>query len=114
VEIDIFREIRYIMELAQAGDSRLVMFLDFVLFSTETNDAWLLDSEDNLALCLMRDGKPQPYRIVDTPTTFAIEWNAKFEISDETFIVSERSGKVTSILGYPTVQIANACAGRMS
>lgn len=89
------------------------MFSGLVLFSTESRDAWLLDSEDNLALCLMRDGEIQPYRIVDTPTTFQIEWNAQFEISREVFTVIERTGRVRSIVGYPTEQIARACAGQL-
>ena len=113
VEPDILGEVRHITELAQAGDARIVMLNSLVFFSTETQDAWLLDAEDNLVLCLVRGGQEQPYRIIDTPTTFGIEWNAEFEISGELFTVIERSGRVTSIAGYPTAQIAAACEGRI-
>ncbi len=109
VDIDIHREIRYITERAQAGDARLVTLGNLVLFSTETQDAWLLDSEDSFALCLARDGQPQWYRILDTADTFAIEWNARFEITGAAFVVAS-SGEVRSIYGYPTAQIADACA----
>lgn len=110
VGMDIRREIRYITERARAGEARLVQLGPFVLFSTETHDAWLLDAEDNFALCLLRDGQPQPYRIIDTLHKFAIEWNVTFQIDGACFVVVERSGKVRTILGYPTQQIAAACA----
>ena len=110
VDIDIHREIRYITERATARDARLVTLGNLVLFSTESQDAWLLDSENSFALCLARDGQPQRYRILDTADTFAIAWNARFEITEAAFVVTERSGEMRSIHGYPTAQIADACA----
>ena len=109
VKPDILREIRYITELAQAEDARLVTVGNLILFSTATRDAWLLDAEDNLALCVCRDGEPEPYRIIDTPETFGIQWNAKFTIEGDKFIVHEQSGRVITILGYPTAAISAAC-----
>lgn len=109
VKMDIHREVAYIIERAQAMQARLVTLGNLVLFSTETQDAWLLDAEDSSALCLLRDGLPQPYRIVDSPDTFAIEWNAKFEIDRNLFLVLERDGKIRTFYCYPTDQIAEAC-----
>jgi len=109
VELDIQSEIRYIIKLAQAEDSRIVALGDFVLFSTRTRDAWLLDPTDDLAACVCRDGEPQPLTIIDTPTQFGIDWPAKFDTRGETFVVYERSGRVVEIVGYPTAQIAAAC-----
>jgi len=111
VRPDIHREIRYIIQRAQAEDSRIVALGKLVLFSTRTHDAWLLDSEDDFAICLCRDGEPQPFRIMDTPDTFAIEWTARFAIEGAAFIVQERSGREIVIHGYPTVEIAAACRG---
>jgi hypothetical protein len=111
VDPDIHREIRYITQLAQAGDSRIVTLENLVLFSTRTRDAWLLDSEDNLALCLCREGEPQPFQIIDTPENFFIEWTANFRIEGEAFVVDEFSGRVLTIHGYPTVEISAACRG---
>jgi hypothetical protein len=111
VNVDIHHECRYIIERAQAGEGRLVVLGNLLLFSTESRDAWLLDLEDGFALCLARDGEPQPYRIVETPDTFAIEWSAKFGIDGDTFVVADNSGKVRAIHGYPTDQIA-AASGR--
>ncbi len=110
VDVDIHREIQYITERAQAGDARLVALGNLLLFSTESQDAWLLDPEDSFALCLLRDGQLQPHRIIETSDTFAIEWNADFEIAGAAFVVTQRSGEVHSIHGYPIAQIADACA----
>jgi hypothetical protein len=112
VKLDIHREIRYITQLAQAEDSRIVTVGKLVLFSTRTRDAWLLDTEDDFALCLCRDGEPQPFRIFDTPDNFAIEWTATFAIEGAAFVVQERSGRVVVIHGYPTAEVAAACQGR--
>lgn len=109
VKPDILREIRFIIELAQAEDARLVRLGNLLLFSTRNRDAWLLDVEDQLALCLCREGEPQPVRIVDTPTTFGIDWTARFGIEDSAFIVEERSGRIVAIHGYPVAEIAAAC-----
>jgi len=78
VKADIHREVRHITQLAQAEDARVVRVGNLVLFSTRTRDAWLLDVEDSFAICLCRDGEPQPFRIEDSPDTFAIEWTARF------------------------------------
>ncbi len=109
VKLDIHDEIRHITELAQVGQARLVTLGDFVLFSTETRDAWLLDAEDCLALCLARDGEPQPHRIVETANKLAIDWTSQFDIVGDLFIVSDRSGNTKSVWGYPVDQIAQAC-----
>jgi hypothetical protein len=109
VQADLHGEIRHIVECAQAEDARLVTLGNLVLFSTRTRDAWLLDTEDKLALCLCRDGEPQPFRIMDAPDTFAIEWTAEFAIEGATFVVHEQSTRVVVIHGYPTSEIEAAC-----
>jgi len=84
---------------------------NLVPFSTRSRDAWLLDVEDQFAICLCRDGEPQPHRVLNSATKFTIEWTADFGIDGEAFIVRERSGRVISILGYPVKEIAAACRG---
>ncbi|MCI0335627.1 MAG: hypothetical protein L0228_20655 [Planctomycetes bacterium] len=111
IKPDIHREIRYISQLAQPEESRMVVVGNLVLFSTRSRDAWLLDLEDDFALCLCRDGEPQPFRIIDTPDTFAIEWTARFTIEGAEFIVQERSGRIVAMHGYPTTEISAACRG---
>ena len=42
-------EVRYIQQRAAVHDGRIVTVGQLILFSTETGDAWLLDTEDRLA-----------------------------------------------------------------
>ncbi len=56
---DVHRELDYILQRAEQGDGRVVGFQQLVFFSTSTGDAWMLDWEDELTMCLMEDGVPQ-------------------------------------------------------
>ena len=95
------REVDYIVGRAAESDARVVTLAQLVFFSTETGDAWLLDPEDHLALCLARDGSRLPVQIVETATRFALEWTAWYSFEGDAFIVTDGSG-VRAILGYPT------------
>src|SRR5215468_9664873 len=53
-------EVRHIQRCAARHDGRIVTVGQLIFFSTETGDAWLLDSEDGLAAPLARDGDPNP------------------------------------------------------
>lgn len=107
-QVSISKEADYIIQRAQESDTRIVRLGVLVLFSTVSGDAWLLDIEDGLALCLAKEGERQPFRIKETPTKFNIEWVANYRIEDEKFVVIERSGQARTIIGYPTREIAQA------
>ena len=47
-------EIRYIIRRAADHDGRIVNIGQLTLFSSETGDAWIIDRDDHLALCLAR------------------------------------------------------------
>ncbi len=96
----VLREVDYIVARAAESDARVVTLGQLVFFSTETGDAWLLDPEDRLALCLAKDGRRLPVQIVETATRFAIEWNASYKFENDAFIVTE-GFSVRAILGYP-------------
>jgi hypothetical protein len=98
-------EANYIISRTQDNDARVVTLGPLILFSTETGDAWMLDPEDGLALCLARAGEAQPFTITETATDFSIEWKASYQIDGDVFIVAERSGRIRSIWGYPTAEI---------
>jgi hypothetical protein len=86
---------------------RIVTIGQLVLFSTETGDAWLLDPADRLAARLARDGDSERIHIEETDTTFAIGWKGRYRIEGAAFVYSDNdSGRVTTILGYPTDQLA--------
>ena len=87
----------------------MVTLGQLILFSTATGDAWLLDRADQLAAPLARDGDPEPLHLEETDTSFAIGWKGKYRIDRTAFIYADRdSGRVRTILGYPTQKIARA------
>ena len=100
----VLREVDYIVARAAESDGRVVTLGQLVFFSTETGDAWLLDPEDHLALCLAKDGSRLPIQIVETATRFAIEWNAAYTFEGDAFIVTEGT-RVRAILGYPIADL---------
>jgi len=101
-------EVAYIIGRAQKHEARFVSLGPLVFFSTESGDAWMLDTEDAMALCLARDGLPQPVRIVETEQQFGIEWDRQFCIDGDMFTATDRFGRTTSIIGYPTTEILGA------
>lgn len=107
-QVSISKEAEYIVRRAQENDARIVRLGALVLFSTNTGDAWLLDIEDGLALCLARMGEREPFHITETPNKFGIEWTANFRIEGEKFVVMETSGQIRTIIGYPTRKILQA------
>src|SRR4029077_17273833 len=102
-------EVRYIQDKAAEHDGRVVALGQLILFSTDTGDAWLLDVSDQLAVQLARDGDPEPIHLEETDTSFAIGWRGHYHIQGPAFIYTDRdSGRITTILGYPTQTIARA------
>ena len=96
-------EVHYIQERSAEQDSRVITLPQWLLFSTETGDAWLLEPGDHLAVPLARDGDPLPVFIEETDKNFTIGWTGTYRIDGQVFVYSERnSGRVRTILGYPT------------
>jgi hypothetical protein len=102
-------EIGYIQDQAADHDGRIVTIGPLILSSTDTGDAWLLDVTDHLAARLARDGDPEPIHLEETDTSFAIEWKGHYRIEGPAFVYADRdTGRVTTILGYPTQTITKA------
>ncbi len=100
-------EVRYIQRRAADHDGRFITVGPLALFSTDTRDAWLLDPADRLAARLARDGDPEAIFIEETEANFTIGWKGHYRIDGAVFVYTDRdSGRVLSILGYPTAQIA--------
>jgi hypothetical protein len=100
-------EVRYIQRRAAVHDGRFVSVGSLVLFSTDTGDAWLLDPSERLATRLAHDGEPEPVVIEETDTNFAVAWTGHYRIKGTAFIYRDHaSGRVTTILGYPTDRLA--------
>ena len=102
-------EVRYIQRQAADLHGRIVTVGQLILFSTETGDAWLLDPADRLAARLARDGDSEPIDIEETDTTLAIGWKGRYRIDGPAFVYADNdSGRVTTILGYPTDKLTQA------
>lgn len=99
--MNIKKELKYIMKLAKKGDSRKVQLGELVLFSTQTGDAWILDTEDHLAICLMKNKIKQQFTLIDTPTQFGFDWEYNYYIEDDCFITIDRQGNHQRYDGYP-------------
>ena len=105
-------EVRHIQRCAARHDGRMVTVGQLILFSTQTADAWLLDSEDGLAAPLTRDGDPEPVHIEETDANFTIEWKGHYRIEGDAFIyVDRKTGGTRTILGYPTQKLEHAARG---
>jgi hypothetical protein len=112
-QMSVNNEAKYIAQLAQKHEARIVTLGMLILFSTESGDAWMLDPTDSLALCLARAGEPLSYRIIETATNFVIDWDYQYQIEDDTFTVTSRVGRTSSIVGYQLEQIKIAIGRRL-
>jgi hypothetical protein len=105
-------EVRYMQRRAAERSGRIVTVGPLLLFSTDTGDAWILDLGDHLAARIAKDGVSTPVHVEETDTSFAVGWQGGYEIRGAAFIFADReSGRVTTILGYPTQQIVDQTAG---
>jgi len=101
-------EVRYMQRRAAERSGRIVTIGALLLFSTDTGDAWILDPADHLATRIARDGLSTPVHIEETDTSFAVGWQGSYEITGGAFIFADsESGRVTTVLGYPTERIVD-------
>jgi hypothetical protein len=107
-KVSVAGEAEYIVARAMAEDARVVSLGPLVFFSTVTGDAWVLDAEDNLALQLATAGTRLAFAITETPERFAIEWAGTFRIEGERMILADNTGRLRTIIGYATREIAAA------
>ncbi len=99
----IAKEVRYIQHRAAEHDGRIVNIGPLVLFSTQTGDAWILDPVDQLAARLAYDGDPLAIHIEETETNYAIGWQGRYRIENDTFVYEDNeTHRLIAIRGYPT------------
>ena len=105
-------EIEAIVSAAQAGTGKIVMTGPeashaYVLFATEEGDAWLLEPEEDKAICLCWRGARQDFTVRDLPTRLEILWHGDFELNGPFFAVRTDHPGVGSryIGGYPLEEI---------
>lgn len=81
--------------------------LPLVLFSTGLGDAWLLDPDESLALCLLWHGARQSLEVEERPEGLVIAWDGPFELAGPFFKVDTRHEEigVRAIGDYPLEEL---------
>ncbi|ASR44447.1 hypothetical protein BEN78_14815 [Xanthomonas citri pv. mangiferaeindicae] len=111
------KEIERIMAAAMAWEGKLILTgpealasRQFVLFSTEDGDGWLLDPEEDRCLCLVWHGKRQEVGVRNLPMRLEIEWDGAFRLAGPFFTVETGHPEIRSraIGGYPVDKLREA------
>ncbi len=109
-DFNLRKEMDYIVQAASRGDARVVTVGALVFFSTSDGDAWVLDAEDKLALCLMRDFERYRSEVQETPENLSIRWKAMFAIESGCFWVTGQPAMVEVSPQSPTMLRTKAVA----
>jgi hypothetical protein len=88
-------EVHYIQQRAAEQDSRVITLPQWLLFSTQTGDVWLLEPADHLAVPLAREGDPLPVYIEETDKNFTIGWTGTYRIDGPAFVSQNESQAVS-------------------
>ena len=81
----------------------------FVLFSTNTGDAWLLEITDQDAIRIANKGKACEVELDENPETIMINWSHKFSIDNKKFITTAYKNKRKAEYEvYPVAKINEA------
>lgn len=77
-----------------------------VMFACQ-QDAWLLDPDESLVLCLMFQGEEQERHFEDSPRQIRIGWDGTYAFNGEAFVVATEHPTVGTrvILGYPLEEL---------
>jgi hypothetical protein len=104
-EIIIAAELRGEAKAVMTGPELLVG--PFVLFSTGIGDAWLLEPDEHLAMCLAWQGKRQTIGLRDDPARLEVEWDCEYELLGDFFNVESHHPVIgtRAIGGYPLDEV---------
>jgi hypothetical protein len=101
-------ECEIILRAAREGIDKMIVTgpevlpVPLVLFASQ-GDAWLLDPEDNLAMCLMFRGQKMEREFRDSARQIGIAWDGPFRLDGDGFAVDTEHPAIGTrvILGYP-------------
>ncbi len=86
-------EVEKIQELASAKKAAVLALGVFVLFSTTSGDAWLLEVTDMDAIQVTQGGEKIAVQIEENPETIEINWTHKFDVKSKKFILTSYKDK---------------------
>jgi hypothetical protein len=90
-------EVEKIQESAVAKKAAVLTLGVFVLFSTTSGDAWLLEVTDMDAIQVAQGGEKLAVEIEENPETIEINWTHKFEVKNKKFILTSYKDKSEEI-----------------
>lgn len=79
----------------------------FVLFSTGVGDAWLLEPDEHLAMCLAWHGAREVIGVSEDPSRIEVAWDGSYELLGDFFRVDSEHPVIGSraIAGYPLDEV---------
>ncbi|MFA6497819.1 MAG: SEC-C metal-binding domain-containing protein [Desulfurivibrionaceae bacterium] len=86
-------EVEKIQESASAKKAAVLALGVFVLFSTTSGDAWLLEVTDMDAIQVARGGEKLAVQIEENPETIEINWTHKFSVKNKKFTLTSYKDK---------------------
>jgi hypothetical protein len=97
-----------ILKAAREGIDKIIMTgpealdVPLVLLASQ-GDAWLLDPDENMVLCLRFAGEEQERSFVDTPRRVRIDWDGVYALDGAAFAVTTEHPLIGTrlIIGYP-------------
>lgn len=96
-------EVEKIQESAGAKKAAVLALGVFVLFSTASGDAWLLEVTDMDAIQVARGGEKLAVQIEENPETIEFNWTHKFDVKNKQFVLTSYKDKSEDIReDYPT------------
>lgn len=107
------KECEAIIAAELRGDVKIVMTKagvacpPFVLFSTGVGDAWLLEPDEHLAMCLVWQGAREEIGVSEDPSRIEVAWDGHYELLGDFFHLETNNPKIgeRAVGGYPLNQV---------
>lgn len=79
----------------------------FVLFSTGIGDAWLLEPDEHLAMCLVWQGAREENGVSEDPSRIEVAWDGHYELLGDFFHLETNNPKIgeRAVGGYPLNEV---------
>ena len=109
VQVSLNDEVGKIQQAASEGRKEVRALGVFILFASETGDAWLLEISEMDAIQLVAGQQIIDVNIVENPQTIEVDWSHTFLVKDNKFVTTAyKDKKVDSYSDYPAKEIRTA------